>query len=141
MNDTSKIIENLVNDRMNKYTLELSEHLLQTVQGVVKHEMAAKPDWFHGHEKDDDRRFDEILKSNGNQTKILTDIQTKVSNLDTMVFPLDSWYKTMTTEQKIRWAWVTSTSKIGGVILIIIALCGAVWAVFKFAIMNAINGH
>ena len=37
--ETSQEIENIVNERMNRYTLELSEHLLQTVQGAVKHEM------------------------------------------------------------------------------------------------------
>lgn len=84
------------------------------------------------HNIADDRRFDEIIQSNKQQTVVLSEIQTSLA-------PISEWFGEMTLGKRIKWEWVTSTSKIGGVILVIVAVLGAMWAGIKYLILNAIR--
>lgn len=84
------------------------------------------------HNLADDRRFDDIISTNRVQTARLEELIVQMQ-------PMTDWFKEMTLGKRIKWEWITSTSKVGGAILVIIAVVGAIWAGIKLLVVNALK--
>jgi hypothetical protein len=107
--------ENLINTKLNEFTLQLSEHLSQTVQGSVKYTVR------------------EVV--NGKIDKIQKDISQYI-DADTKwkekVAPLIETYEAATNLQKM--ALTASKTSVT-----IVAGATATWAFFKFIVLQAIQ--
>ena len=112
--ENKKYMEDLVKQGMDKFALQYGEHINQTVKGAVNHSMGTFTD-----------KFDAYVKS---------DMEWKEK-----AKPMFSWFDEFVLSKKIRVEWLSSASKIGGIILIIIALVGALWQGAKLLIVNALR--
>ena len=116
-----------------------AKNLIETAERVSTKLHEKKPEWFKKHEEDDTKAFQTFNLILQDQNKTLASIQQESKDFHTKSTPMIEWFEDMTLGRKIKWNWVTSTSKIGGVILVIIAIMGSIWAGIKFLVLNAIK--
>lgn len=110
----------------------VAKSFIEIAEQSAKRLHERKPDWFQEHEKDDDRRFGQILESNKAQTVLLNEIKLTAQ-------PINEWFSHMTWDKKSRMALLKTISIVTGVFLGIAAAIGVVWGIIKYVIINAIK--
>ncbi len=110
-----KEVENFINTKLNEFTLQLSEHLLQTIQGSVK---ITVKEAVNG-------KIDKIQKD-------LTGYLDEDRAWKEKVEPLIEIYQNATNLQKVA-------ISIAKTILTLTAGATALWAFFKFVVIAAIR--
>lgn len=107
---------------------------IKEIESHIKEIKTAQKD--HNHA--DDVRFDEIKNLLKSQNEVMSKfIETEKTYHENML-PMLEWFKEFTLTKKLKLEWMTASSRFIGLVLVVIALFGAVYAGFKFLVIQSL---
>jgi len=84
--------------------------LAQVADKVVEKIIKTKPEWFHSHEKSDDRQFAAIQTTLEEQNRTMNTIKRGLDEYHSNAAPMLEWFQEITIGKKIRLDYMKAIS-------------------------------